>query len=945
MDSSLPTPEEEPAGHGDQPGEGGEFDHWTPPPELDTSASLPASPEELYPKPGDVIGGYQIEEEIGRGGMGIVFRATDEKGQRVAIKYGILPNRDPDRALKRFEKETRSLAQVNHPNVIRLIDLVHFRGQPLLVTDFIAGCDLHQNVQHQGPMDLDSALRLFLPLLEGLEVVHQAGLVHRDIKPGNILMSESGPVRSEPRGVLCDFGLARQIDQTDSMQLTSPGAVIGTPMYMAPEQLINQSVADSRSDVYSIAATLYFALTGQPPVDAAGVAELREIFQRPAHDSPSLELLTSEPLRRVLNVALRREPGNRFQSAEWFRQELVSFQKGQPTALVQLKPLPDHDRLTKKVNFHWTLASPLETLWEYLANTNLVNQALGLPAPEYSRQANKPPAEFLATAKLPLGALTWIEHPFQWIANQSHHVFREFQSGPFRWIESRVELRSVGEQVLLCHGFVYQPRGRWAIPIAEAQLRLQFFPKLNRLYQSIDRHCVREVRPVEHGAEHTQQVGPFTSEREKSQLQSLLERNRQSWSQQAGHAASVDQLIRVLPVLDKFQRQNLRPRELASETGIPLDRLFRTLLAGTQVGIFDMTWAVICPTCRVPVSATSQLTDLSAHSDCDFCNTRREIDYSRHIELYFRTRLGSDQEPFRPFCVGGPYRMPHVLVQRQIPAGKTLQLRLELDVGDYRIYGPQLPNSLTFSVAKHATAPFLNWEVGRSPDLQTHLTLTSPTQTLLLRNGSERELLIRVERVADRTKRFTLQQAIEYPDFGRWFPEQLQHVEHLHFIRWRAIVSLRFPEPPASHWLHTIRPLGPLAEKNGGQILVVDPIDEVQLGFDTFRDAVSFLAQIPGTGESRPRFAVSAGEVEATYLQHRPIYCGKALEQGRRAVRSVEGDGLQGIVLYSDPASDLPDKWLQIQKLTEAWQLRSELDEAQSLRSTVDAHVWRLFQR
>src|SRR5437667_11186116 len=194
---------------------------------------------------GTRLGPYEILFAIGTGGMGEIYRARDTRLERdVAIK--VLPEafaRDPDR-LRRFEHEARAIAALNHPNICQIHDI----GPGYLVLEYVQGKPLH------GPMAVEQALRLALPIVSALEAAHRRGILHRDLKPANIMVTLDGTAK------LLDFGLAKLIElpagSLQDVTGTLEGTVLGTPAYMSPEQAEGK-LLDARSDVFSLGAVLY----------------------------------------------------------------------------------------------------------------------------------------------------------------------------------------------------------------------------------------------------------------------------------------------------------------------------------------------------------------------------------------------------------------------------------------------------------------------------------------------------------------------------------------------------------------------------------------------------------------------------------------------------------------------------------------------------------------
>jgi len=215
---------------------------------------------------GLVLGNYVILEKLGAGGMGMVFKARHRRMDRVvAIK--VLPPAvgQSEHAVRRFRREAEAAAKLHHPNIVAAYDADQAGGVHFLVMEYVAGTDLSRLVKSRGPLPVEQALSCILQAARGLAHAHQAGIVHRDIKPGNLLLDTQGRVK------VLDMGLAR-IDGGDNTpggdsgtdELTKSGSILGTTDYMSPEQALNTKRADQRADIYSLGATLYCLLIGRP---------------------------------------------------------------------------------------------------------------------------------------------------------------------------------------------------------------------------------------------------------------------------------------------------------------------------------------------------------------------------------------------------------------------------------------------------------------------------------------------------------------------------------------------------------------------------------------------------------------------------------------------------------------------------------------------------------
>jgi serine/threonine-protein kinase len=210
---------------------------------------------------GTEIGGYRVVGLIGHGGIGTVYLADEvPSGERAALKV-LLPELASQEAFRtRFLRESGYARSVNHPGVVRVRAAGEDAGLLYIAMDYIAGRDLHTLLALEGPLPADRALRILTQIALALDAVHAAGVLHRDVKPANVIVTGSGEAEY---GLLTDFGLGKSPSQ-DSRALTGPREFVGTYYYTAPEQILGQD-PDGRADVYSLACVLYQCLAGEPP--------------------------------------------------------------------------------------------------------------------------------------------------------------------------------------------------------------------------------------------------------------------------------------------------------------------------------------------------------------------------------------------------------------------------------------------------------------------------------------------------------------------------------------------------------------------------------------------------------------------------------------------------------------------------------------------------------
>jgi len=254
---------------------------------------------------------YELDTEIGRGGMGVVYRAKDRRLKRtVAIK--VLP---PELAFRseiktRFLREAETAAQLNHPNIVDIYAVDEAEGIVFFVMAYITGDNLAKRLHDHGALSVDETRRTLRDVADALAYAHERGVIHRDIKPDNILIDgQSG------RPMVTDFGIARAVSDGDS-RLTATGIAIGTPTYMSPEQAAGERAIDGRSDLYSLGIVGYQMLTGEPPFIANSTPAIlvKHISERP---TPIEQRRADVPqdLARVIMLLLEKDPANRFPSA------------------------------------------------------------------------------------------------------------------------------------------------------------------------------------------------------------------------------------------------------------------------------------------------------------------------------------------------------------------------------------------------------------------------------------------------------------------------------------------------------------------------------------------------------------------------------------------------------------------------------------------------------
>jgi serine/threonine protein kinase len=275
--------------------------------------TVPTPPPPLSDE--NTLGPYRLVRKLGEGGMGTVYLGFDEQlARHVAIKVLRL---DGDRSaaqsalVKRFMREAQSGARLNHPHTVTVYSVGQHAGRPYLVMEYVQGGSLAEELRKGGPMPWRAAALAMRDALRGLAGAHRAGVIHRDIKPANLMRAEGGAVK------LVDFGLARVVYGPTEGEITFPGAFVGSPSYASPEQVAGVVRVDARSDLYSLAATWYALLTGQPPFVDDDPSEIMRLHMAQAFpDVRALAPEVPDAVAAVIAQASRKDATERYTGAE-----------------------------------------------------------------------------------------------------------------------------------------------------------------------------------------------------------------------------------------------------------------------------------------------------------------------------------------------------------------------------------------------------------------------------------------------------------------------------------------------------------------------------------------------------------------------------------------------------------------------------------------------------
>lgn len=286
----------------------------------------PGVPDEVERKacPAPTIPGYKVISELGHGGMGVVYKARQLSAERdVALKMILVGPAVDSETVRRFETEVHAAAKLKHRGIVPIYEVGEHDARPYFSMEFVEGGSLEDWVKKNGPMQPDAAARLVVALTEAIQYAHEQGVIHRDLKPKNILLDAEGSPR------ICDFGLAKLMD--GAHDLTRTGDAIGTPSYMPPEQAKGLKDAREKSDIYGLGGILYCLLTGRPPFQAANAQEIhRQVLEEDVAPARTVNPGVPKDLETICEQSLRKDPDRRYLSTRYLGDDLRRFLAGEP---------------------------------------------------------------------------------------------------------------------------------------------------------------------------------------------------------------------------------------------------------------------------------------------------------------------------------------------------------------------------------------------------------------------------------------------------------------------------------------------------------------------------------------------------------------------------------------------------------------------------------------
>ena len=904
----------------------------------------------------DRLGRYRLLDKLGQGGMGDVYRAEDESdGTLVAVKV-LRPDRSRRAtAIQRFQKEARLLRRVQNPYVTRLLDYNEQDGFHYIVIELVEGESLDRAVTRFGALDETTALLIIADVARGLAEAHDLGIVHRDIKPANILLVEradpnlstaqlfatpepnaktraavssgsgtkaagggpGAPVIGVPRVKLSDFGLARQIAASESIDLTQEGMIVGTPSYMAPEQCTGAAI-DARTDIYALGATLFHLVAGHPPFESEDSrALIQKHIQEPAPSLRRAATNASEGIERVVAKALAKLPEARYADAAAILHDIERLLRGEPTSLPTHPVLPTDDpRRVLKFDFSWDLASSPRQLWPHVSNTDRLDRALGFGAVQYSLKFD--PARgvrrFLEGRKA--GQIEQGEElPYEWIEGRRLGVYREYSQGPFHWVVSIVELAPrAGGGTTLSHKLRFEPRGRLIRFGSRWGVGHTMRRDLERIYGRIDAAISGKlgkdplIDPFE--------ASPILTDVQKARLDERLG----MLSQRGLDPIAVERLGDFLAGAPDPELARIRPIALARKLDVSEEAMVDVCLHAAEAGLLVLLWDLICPACRLPSQVLDSLRSLSSQGHCEACQVDYQLDFAGSVELIFQAHPQIREADTKTYCAAGPAHSPHVVAQVRVAPGEHFELDLDLSLGSYRLRGPQLGWTFDFEVSVVSTSRLWSIDLNLGPEPGSRPALKAGGQVITLVNPTDRELVARIERSTSRDDALTAAKASTLAAFRALFPAEILAPGLLVSVSNVALLLTAIDQPrtlyeadgdpSAFTTLHEqFRTIEAVVKREGGTI--VKTIGEgILAAFSDPTAATRAALSIPDALDANPatkalrarlKGSLHQGPAMAATLNDHLDYFGATVH---KAVQALEHAGPETFALTKDVAGD-----------------------------------------
>ncbi|MEO1616932.1 MAG: protein kinase [Planctomycetota bacterium] len=835
----------------------------------------------------------RLEERIGSGGMGVVFRGTLADETVVAVKLLHEHLERDGLSIERFEREAKAASRMRHKNLVQYFGFDQDQGRQFLVTEFVDGIPLSAFLRNQNKLDEVTAVWIAARVCEALAEFHTSGLVHRDVKPANVLLtqslvdqlgSSSEPSDWETSGVkLTDLGLVRSVD-VSSDELTRTGSIVGTMHYLAPEQCGSAQPIDASTDVYSVGATLYQMLSGEIPFEShSAVALLDAIRFEDPEPLASFAASTSDATIHIVAQAMSKRPAKRVADAAALLDQLECVLRGEAVVSSHAGFLTkNHNDKTIEFELSCDLDSDRGSLWPLISNTERVNQAVGIPAVDF--QVEDTPESSLACG-LPLSVgrlrlmgmpIEWWEYPFEWVEESTMSIVREIRRGPLRRLTSTVELQTTPRGgTRLTQRFSIDYRGWFGQAFARFQIGRKARRQFEALYRRMD--AITASEPQALNPPDPYQAGGTISNAQRRKLERLFQED----FFQACDASVTDALLTFLTQSNRQELTRLRPRVLATRWRKKVHHVVDALVAATRCGLLRLCWEIHCPVCKSPSATQESLCEIVDDYHCKVCQRDFRTDFTHAVALTFTPVNEFIKANRQSYCSGGPAHARHVPVQVILAPQSRRTIAIQLCDGNYQVRGVRLPTCIELRVDSEVPARRVSFDFESGVDSHTATEVSSGEVALTFANRYQHDVLVRLERItADGQLDSDLLCAAEvatYDSFRRRFPEELASLGQPIDITKVSFVVSELVSSSSCSQIESDEPFG------------LEDYTELQREFDRLR---SLYAQCGGT-----LMKTIGCEAVGVFLEE-----SAARKAGERVVLERKGDRGQRVYVATGPA-------------------------------------------
>jgi tRNA A-37 threonylcarbamoyl transferase component Bud32 len=800
-----------------------------------------------------VVPGYELVRVIGRGGMGIVWEAIEHRfDRRVALK--VHTETISQRVVTQVWSEARLAAKVADPGVVAVHDLgTTLDGRAFYTMDLVEGTDL-RSLLCEGAVPLASAMTIARQIAHAVAAAHDRGIVHRDLKPANVLIDAQGRAR------ILDFGLAVSTLAHDLFEDT----VVGTPAYMSPEQAAGEP-AGAAADIHAVGIIVYEMLTGERLFAGRTMAETLDAVRskRPEPLGPRNAAVHPD-LDRLVLQCLEKRPTARFSSARKLANAFDALFEGRPVApllgdsSVPTRAMPDagqtaarmaaRDAAPVHLRWAWKLAASPAQLWPFVADTDRLNKAIGLPAVEFLEADEEGVPVRKARTRILGMEVAWRELPFDWVKDHVHSVYREYDRGPVAAMWNRVELEPlpgggtelVHELWLVPRHFVGKVAVRWQATYATRK-------NLDRVYRRIDA-LVAGGDPAAREQQEDNQGDVFEGTHKPTHDQKrAVETGAAKLAQRGLDRAVVDRLGDHLLFQPTKLLERMRPYALARMWGMDRKATLTMFLHAANAGLVELAWDLRCPRCLAAHESVSALSQVGRVGECAACGASYSRDLRDSVELVFRPRDDVRTTVPATYCAGGPALRPHVLVQQVLGPGERRDVVVELERGNYQVAAANIAQSFAFTAS---AAGFVSQaEVAIDSDIAARPGVVRAGRvTFALANVSDKTRVVRVETGEGRGDGVAAADVLSLTEFRDLFSQQLlAEGEHISVSRMAFLVvdvadraDLLMQLGDAGAWM-VAHKLGTLLEaqlRAHGGVAVPSSVDLFLAAFSTSKAAV-----------------------------------------------------------------------------------------------------------